>query len=260
VKPQLNSSARRAPKELPVPVRPAFKREFVDLDRGIRMGRLEPNERITQIVKAHLVGKHGQDFVIDKWGRGRFWRWISWLPRANRDAKPRSSSYSFSCAKFFLSVDSDDRCLQAGLQIERACVRRGRGSADEVYLADDWDWHRLVKGLRKGTPLEAELARLVGREGFHATAGPFSDMTVFSGRRWGGVAAVRRACGRIPANEWGGFQLYYPIPEKELDAMPGGEIVAAVLAIFDEVAPAMNLVQSVPCLVLPPRRLSAARG
>ena len=70
--------------------------------------------------------------------------------------------------------------------------------------------------------------------------------------RAGGVAAVRRACGRIPDAEWGGFQLYYPIPEKELDAMPGGEIVAAVLAIFDEVAPAMNLVQSAPCVKMTP--------
>jgi len=110
-----------------LPVRPAFKREFINPERGIRMGRLEPNERITQIVKAHLVARHNQPFVIDKWGRGRWWRWICWLPRANRDAKPISSGYNFSCAKFFLSVDAGDRCLQAGLQIERASVHPGRG-------------------------------------------------------------------------------------------------------------------------------------
>jgi len=114
-------------KETPLGVCPAFKRSFLDFERGIRMGRLEPNERITQIVKAHLVARHNQPFVIDKWGRGRWWRWICWLPRANRDAKPISSGYNFSCAKFFLSVDAGDRCLQAGLQIERASVHPGRG-------------------------------------------------------------------------------------------------------------------------------------
>jgi len=248
------------PREIFLPVRPAFRREFLDFERGIRMGGLEPNERITQIVKAALVSKYRQPFIIDKWGRGRFWRWICWLPRANRDAKPRSSGYNFSCAKFFVSLFPGEGELAAGLQIERAALRRGRGRADEVYLEDDWDWHRLLAGLRKGAALEAELARLVGREGFTATAGPFSDMTTFRGRRWGGVAAIRRACGRIPATEWGGFQLYYPMCEKDVREMSGAEIVASILAVFDEVAPAMNLVQSVPCLKTTPAPIFRPRA
>jgi len=246
----------RVGRDLPLAVRPAFRREFLDFERGIRMGGLEPNERITQIVKAHLVARHGQPFIIDKWGRGRFWRWICWLPRANRDLKPRSSGYNFSCAKFFLSLFPGEGELAAGLQVERAALRRGRGRADEVYLEDDWDWHRLLAGLCKGAALEAELARLVGREGFTATAGPFSDMTTFRGRRWGGVAAIRRACGRIPATEWGGFQLYYPMCEKDVREMSGAEIVAAILAVFDEVAPAMNLIMQEPHL----RGISSASG
>ena len=64
-------SAKRAAKELPLAVRPAFRREFLDFEHGIRMGGLEPNERITQIIKAHLVARHGQLFIIDKWGGGR---------------------------------------------------------------------------------------------------------------------------------------------------------------------------------------------
>ena len=55
------------------------------------MGGLAPNERITQIIKMYLKDRHDQPFLIDKWGRGVYWRWISWLPRANRDAKPLSS-------------------------------------------------------------------------------------------------------------------------------------------------------------------------
>jgi len=70
------------PREIFLPIRLAFRREFLDFERGIRMGGLEPNERITQIVKAALVSKYRQPFIIDKWGRGRFWRWICWLPRA----------------------------------------------------------------------------------------------------------------------------------------------------------------------------------
>jgi len=237
-----------ASNNLPLPLKPAFRREFLDFERGIRMGGLEPNERITQILKAALLARHGQPFIIDKWGRGRYWRWICWLPRANRDSKTVSAGYNFSCAKFFTSLDLEDETLDSGLQIERALVRRGRAAADEVYLEDDWDWHRLLNGLRKGGPLEAELKRLVGREGFTATAGPFSNMTVFEGSKWGGVAAVRKACRAIPDNEWGGFQLLYPISRKELQAMSGSEIVAAVLAIFDEVTPTMNLVMSLPCL------------
>jgi len=228
----------------PLPVRPAFKRAFLDFERGIRMGNLEPHERITQIIKYHLVTRHRQDFIIDKWGRGVYWQWICWVVRANREAKPISGGYNFSCAKFFISLERDERELEAGLQIERAALRRGRrGPADEVYAEEDWDFFRLVKGLRKRTPLAAELARLIGLEGFTAhVGGSGSGSRTFRGRRWGGAAAVRRACETIPDDAWGWFQLYYPIPEKELDAMDGSEIVDTILAIFGEVTPAMNLV------------------
>lgn len=227
----------------PLPVRPAFKRAFLDFERGIRMGRLAPNERITQIIKMHLKERHRQDFLIDKWGRGRYWQWICWLVRANRDAKPRSSGYSFSCAKFFVSLDREDRELHAGLQIERASVHRGRGPAPDVCLADDWDWHRMVAGLERGAPLAKELRRLAVEEGFtiHVGNTPARRAT-FRGRGWRGPAAARKAIDAIPDDSWGWFQVYYPTSEKDLDAMRGGEIIATVMAVFDELAPAMNLV------------------
>jgi hypothetical protein len=235
--------------EWPLPIKPAFRREFVDFERGIRMGRLEPNERITQIVKARLAAKHAQPFLIDKWGRGRYWQWICWLPRANRDSKPVSGGYNFGCAKFFISLDRDDRTLVSGLQVERAEVRRGRGRADEVCLQDDWDWHRLAAGLRKGTPLAAELERLVAREGFTVHVGGTSDaQRTLRGKRWGGAAAVGRACRAVPHDHWGWFQAYYAIAEEELGAMSGADVIEAVLAIFDEVTPAMNLVMDRPFL------------
>ena len=242
-------SGRRVAKELPLPVRPAFRREFLDFERGIRMGNLEPHERITQIVKAALVERHRQDFIIDKWGRGRYWQWICWLPRATRDAKPRSGGYNFSCAKYFVSLDRDRRRLEAGLQLERASVRRGRGPVREVALADDWDWHHFVAGLGRVTPLAKELGRLIVREGFTAyVGGSACEAREFRGRRWGGAAAIGRAVRAIPDDSWGWFQVYYPTPEKELNAMDGGEIIAGILAVFDELVPAMNLVMQQSCL------------
>jgi len=235
----------------PLPVRPAFKREFLDFERGIRMGNIEPHERITQIIKAGLMERHRLDFIIDKWRRGVYWQWICWVVRANREAKPISSGYNFSCAKFFISLQRDERSLQAGMQIERAYVRRGRGPVDEVHAEEDWDFYRLVKGLRKGTPLEKELRRLVEVEGFTAyVGGTASEEHAFCGRKWGGAAAIRKACESIPDDAWGWFQLYYAIPEKELKAMDGSEIVAAILAVFGEVAGAMNLVMAEPFLTV----------
>jgi hypothetical protein len=233
----------------PLPVRPAFKREFLDFENGIRMGGLEPQERITQIVKARLMEKYGQDLVIDKWGRGRFWQWICWIVRANRDSKPISGGLSFASAKFFISLERDDRTLDAGVQIERGRLRTGRGKPGEVYAAEDWDFYHLVKSLRKGTPLAEELDRLVRVEGFTVNVGGTWEAShTFRGKKWPGVAAVRRACEKVPPEAWGWFQACYPTPEKELVKMDGGEIVATILAIFDELAPLMNLVMDQPYL------------
>jgi hypothetical protein len=52
----------------PLPVRPAFKRAFLDFERGIRMGNLEPHERITQIIKVSLMERHQHDFIWARFG------------------------------------------------------------------------------------------------------------------------------------------------------------------------------------------------
>jgi hypothetical protein len=72
---------------------------------------------------------------------------------------------------------------------------------------------------------------------------------------WCPVAAVRRACEAVPDDAWGWVQLYCAIAEKELTAMDGSEIIAAILAIFNEVTPAMNLVMSVPFLTVSGRSI-----
>ena len=102
-----------------LPTGEAFRPEWIDFDHGIRVGNLEPHERITQILKFQLEQRHQTRFITDRWGRGVYWQWICWLPRANREVKPVSHAVNFGCAKFFISADSEGRVFKSGLQIER---------------------------------------------------------------------------------------------------------------------------------------------
>jgi len=228
-----------------LPTGEAFRPEWIDFERGLRVGNLEPHERITQILKYRLEQLYGTGFVTDRWGRGVYWQWICWLPRANRQAKPLSSAYNFGCAKLFIGLDRERRIFQFGLQVER-----GYASPSADYegntLQKDWDWHRLVRGFREGSPLAAELARLVKREGFVAELGDWEHNAVFDGKSYAGAGVLAAAARRQPRNRWVGFQLYYPMPERELRASPGYELVGAVVAGFQEVVPAMNLCMQVP--------------
>ena len=137
-----------------------FRPEFLDFRLGIRVGNLEENERITRILKAALEARYGQPFVTERWGRGVYWRWIGFLPKANRTAKPISSHVSFGCSKFFLSVNTEERVFECGLQVERGYVKAPR-EFRECQLEEDWDWHRLLKALKRGSVMEGEIARLL---------------------------------------------------------------------------------------------------
>jgi len=57
-----------------------FRPEFLDFQRGIRVGNLEDNERITRILKLALESRYGQPFVTERWSRGVHWQWIGYLP------------------------------------------------------------------------------------------------------------------------------------------------------------------------------------
>jgi hypothetical protein len=218
----------------------AFKPEYLDFERGIRVGHLEDNERITRILKLELEHRFQQPFVTERWGRGVYWQWIGYLPKANRSAKPFSSAVSFGCSKFYLSVDTEDRLFQCGLQVERGFVK-----APKEYrwceLGPDWDWHRLVQSLKRRSPMENEIRRLVCREGFRLHAGSWETSTQFGKADLPGITALRRLLEAAPRDHWAGFQLYYAMPEVEVQASTGLELVEAMLAVFSEVTPAMNL-------------------
>ena len=208
------------------------------------MGHLEPEERITQILKYRLGEVHGCRHICDRWGRGVYWQWICWVPEPNRKAKPVSGSYNFGSAKFFVSVDREERVFQSGMQIERAPLKPDPDGW-QVKLEKDWDWHVLLRALA-AKKLPALLKRLL-IEGFRIRGGPFSSLTEYD-RKTFKPAALRRRLAGFARNEWGGFQLFWPMTEEEVSATPGNDLIDAVMAVLSEVTPAMNLCMYAPCL------------
>ena len=218
-----------------------FQPEFLDFRRGIRVGNLEDHERITRILKLALEARYQQPFVTERWGRGVFWQWIAYLPRANREAKPLSSHVSFGCSKFFIEVDTEDKLFKCGLQIERGYLRAPR-EYRECRLVSDWDWHRLLAALRPRSAMERELKRLICREGFMLHAGSWEGGPApFSKADLPPMRKLRKVLAGAPGGHWAGFQLYYPMPESDVRSTTGLDLVESMLAVFREVTPAMNL-------------------
>jgi hypothetical protein len=222
-----------------------FRPEFLDFDRGIHVGNLNEHERITRILKLALEARYGQPFVTERWGRGVFWKWIGYLPRANRLAKPVSSNVSFGCSKLFLEVDTEERSAKFGLQIERGYEKAPREHG-QFALQRDWDWHRLLAALKPRGAMARELERLVRREGFLLHAGSWGgESAVFSGADYPGPLKLRRVLEAAPKNLWAGFQLYYRMNESEVRGSTGLDLVESMLAVYREVVPVMNLAMQI---------------
>ncbi len=221
-----------------------FRPEYLDFERGIRVGNLEPNQRITRILKAGLETRYEQEFVTERWGRGVFWQWIGFLNRPNRAAKPKSSDVSFGCSKFFVTVDTDEQRFKCGMQVERGYLRAPR-EMPSCRLQSDWDWQRLVRALTPRGVLMRELRRLADDE-FEVQAGSWSEPHVFRKTTLPGAARLRDILESAPGREWCGFQLYFPMDAGDVHAMNGVDLIETMMAIFDEVRPAMNECMSVP--------------
>jgi hypothetical protein len=218
----------------------AFRAEFLDFRRGIRVGNLEENERITRVLKSALESYFNQPFITERWGRGVYWRWIGFLPRANRAAKPISSGVSFGCAKYFVSIDVGEHLFECGMQVERGYISPPQGRKN-CRLQRDWDWHRLLEQLKPKGMLEREIRRLL-REGFRVQAGSWEEGPAqFSRLDYPGAARVRQLLESAPKNQWAGFQLYYAMEEDEVKNITGRDLIESILAVFHEVTPAMNL-------------------
>jgi len=221
-----------------------FRPEYLDFRRGIHVGNLEENQRITRILKLALEARFGESFVTERYGRGVYWRWIGFLARANREAKPLSSHVSFGCSKFFVSVEPEEGLFKCGLQVERGFLKAPRGGR-EWQLQTDWDWNRLVRSLRGSAPLDRELGRLSG-EGFHIFAGSWGSGGDSFGRdKYPGAARLKRVLQAAGANEWAGLQVYYPMTEKEVGNSTGPDLIDSMLAVFDEVTTICNVCSDV---------------
>ncbi len=231
-----NSSQQRVPRSVV-----AFRPEYLDFDRGIRVGHLEDDERITRLLKLELEYRYQQPFVTERWGRGVYWQWIGYLPKANRSVKPVSSAVSFGCAKFFVSVNTDLRRFECGLQVERGFIK-APSNFKACELQSDWDWHRLLKALKRGGPMEREIRRLVRTEGFMVHAGNWDGTAGdFSRNNLPDLQQLRTLLRDARGDRWAGVQLYYPMSEEEVRSTTGLDLVESMLAIFSEVTPAMNL-------------------
>jgi hypothetical protein len=216
-----------------------FLPEYLDFQRGIRVGNLEENQRISRILKLALEARYREPFVTEKYGRGAYWQWMGFLARANREAKPESSKVSFGCSKFFLTVDTEDKLFKCGFSVERGFVEAP--DVPGIDLKPDFDWYRLLKSLKPASAMARELKRLVVREGFRIDAGGFENPYAVTKTRFPTMTKLRKALEEAPAASWAGFQVYYPMLEKEVRSSSGVDLIEAMMAIFDEVTPAMNL-------------------
>ncbi len=216
-----------------------FLPEYLDFERGIHVGNLEENQRITRILKLALEARYREPFVTERFGRGVYWQWIGFLPRANRSAKPISSKVSFGCSKFYLTVDTETKVFKCGFSVERGFLESPDFPA--IELKSDFDWHRLTAALKPSGAMERELKRLVVREGFRVDAGSWERPFSATKSRFPSMAKLKSALDEAPGASWAGFQVYYPMPEKDVRGSSGVDLIESMMAIFDEVTPAMNL-------------------
>jgi hypothetical protein len=217
-----------------------FLPEYLDFQKGIHVGNLNENQRITRILKLALEARYQEPFVTERFGRGVYWQWIGFLPRSNRSAKPISSKISFGCSKFYLTIDSNAKLFKCGFSVERGMIIPP-DNFPKIQLQPDWDWHRLLKSLKAVGAMEKELKRLVSREGFRAEAGNWDNQLLISKNKIPPMAQLKKILAGAPAAEWAGFQIYYPMTNEEVLESSGVDLIESMMAIFNEVTPAMNL-------------------
>jgi hypothetical protein len=217
-----------------------FLNEYLDFQSGIRVGNLEDNQRITRILKLALEARYQEEFVTERFGRGVYWQWIGFVSRSNRSAKPISSKVSFGCSKFYLTMDMEASLFKCGFSVERGMIEPP-ADFPKIQLMPDWDWHRLLAALKKAGAMEHELKRLVTREGFRIDAGGWENHHTMDRSNFSDMAKLKKVLTNAPPASWAGFQVYYPMSEKEVRASRGVDLIESMMAIFEEVTPAMNL-------------------
>lgn len=221
----------------------AFRAEWVEAGRGIRVGHLRPEERLTQILKFRLREIFGQDFLVDRWGRGSVWSTVWFVPRPNRIAKGYPGAGHFSSAKFYVGTHAGADDVRAGFHIESGLGR----SPDhpEYERAPNWDWNRFLAALRGNDALDAELRRLVRRDGFRVSLG-FFERDALAPETFQGSRTLLRAVRRMDRDAWIGVLVDYGWSDEEIQSTGGPGFVDAVVAVCLELAGVMNAALEIP--------------
>ena len=60
------------------------------------------------------------------------------------------------------------------------------------------------------------------------------------------VSRLRAGLEQAPGNGWAGFLLYFPMDEETVRGTSGTDLVESMLAIYEEVTPAMRLCIQTP--------------
>ena len=77
-------------------------------------------------------------------------------------------------------------------------------------------------------------------------AGNFDNRQTFGKNNLPAISKIKRILKGAPAEDWAGFQVYYPMSEREVRSASGVDLIESMMAIFAEVTPAMNLCMQVP--------------
>jgi hypothetical protein len=225
---------------------PGFKSEWIDFKNGIRIGHLEPEQRITQILKAELLRLYQEDFLVDHWGRGVYWAYIWFCPRKNLKIKNFKGKGQFPSAKYFIGLDSDRQKFVTGFYVES-----GYSVHEEPRFQrqPDWDWNRFIEKLKSDSDFEKELRLLIQKEGFELAIGFEEDLCIFSGSNYSGPEPIIQEIEKRLRDNWVVVQIYFPFTEKDIKAMDGSEIVQAVLGTWQETSGMMNMFLQIPLII-----------
>ncbi len=234
---------RRDLTEAVLPDGSAFRTEWIEIGRGIRVGHLRPEERFTRIVKFRLHRRYGRDFLVDRWGRGSIWPTVWFVPRENRRAKSAAGRGHFSCAKFYAAAPPGEEVFRAGFHIESG-LRRSP-DRPELERKNDWDWHRFLRALRRNDAFDEHLRRLVRRDGFSVSVG-FFDRRTFPADSFEGSRTILRAIRKQDPDGWTGVLIDYGWNAGEIASMNGPELIDAVMAVYDELYDIMNACLQIP--------------
>ncbi|MDP3981306.1 MAG: hypothetical protein Q8Q33_07840, partial [Chlamydiota bacterium] len=190
----------------------AFQPSFIDFKKGIRVGHLDENARLSRILKNALHEIFGEVFLVDRWGRGVYWEYIWFTPQRSWKKKNIKGRGHFESAKFFVGLDSKLKEFRAGIHIESGYTR----SVEEPRYQrnDQWDWNRMMKTLKGNTHLHAILKQLINEEQFRLQIGFSEDRSIYD--CWDGPKNILKEIQKRLCENWVVVQFFHAYSKQDL--------------------------------------------